>query len=103
SLNPQTGAGEPGDGSNRPYYRAGNNVTRGQLSKIIVNTQFWAIDTTGGPHFSDVASGSTFYMYVETAVNHGIIGGYTDGTFRPSNSATRGQISKIVYLAVISP
>ena len=26
----------------------------------------------------------------------GIIGGYSDGTFRPGNPATRGQISKIV-------
>jgi hypothetical protein len=28
------------------------------------------------------------------------VSGYADGTFRPYNDATRGQISKIVYLAV---
>jgi hypothetical protein len=39
---------------------------------------------------------------VEAAVCHGIINGYADGTFRPSNNATRGQISKIVYLALTS-
>ena len=101
--NPATGAAEPCDGANRPYYRPGNNVTRGQLSKIIMLAQGWSANTTGGPHFSDVAVGSTFYIYIETAVNHGIINGYSDGTFRPANNATRGQISKIVWLSLTQP
>ena len=42
----------------------------------------------------------TFYGYIETAYNRGIISGYADGTFRPGNNATRGQISKIVYNAI---
>ena len=50
--------------------------------------------------FIDVPRESAFYTYVETAVCHQVIGGYTDGTFRPSNPATRGQISKIACLAV---
>jgi beta propeller repeat protein len=80
--------------------RPGADVTRGQLCKIIVGAQGWAIDTTGGPHFTDVPPGSPFYTFVETAVNHGIISGYADHTFRPGNSATRGQIAKIVYGAL---
>lgn len=83
------------DGTFRPY----NNTTRGQLSKIIVLAQGWPIDTSGGPHFSDVLPGSAFYDYVETAYNHGIISGYSDGTFQPGNNVTRGQLSKIVVLA----
>ena len=78
-------------------FRWGSNVTRGQLSKIIVNAEQWAINTTGGPHFTDVPTSDPFYGYVETAYNHSIISGYADGTFRPGNNATRGQISKIVY------
>jgi hypothetical protein len=39
-INPQTGAPEPCDPQNRPYYRPGNNVTRGQASKIVANTFF---------------------------------------------------------------
>ena len=80
------------DGTFRPY----NQTTRAQLAKIVVGGEGWAIDTTGGPHFTDVAAGSTFYSFVETAVNHGIISGYSDGTFRPSNPVTRGQLSKII-------
>ncbi len=85
-----------GDGSFRPE----NNVTRAQLSKIIVLAQGWEIDTTGGPHFSDVPTTHPFYGYIETAYNHGIINGYNDGTFRPDNNATRAQISVIVYRAI---
>jgi hypothetical protein len=84
-------------------FRWGNNVTRGQLSKIIVEAQQWQIDTSGGPHFLDVPQTDPFYGYIETAYHHGIISGYIDGTFRPGNSATRGQIAKIVYNAVTGP
>jgi hypothetical protein len=102
--NPQTGASEPCDGAHRPYYRPGNNITRGQLSKVVVGAgmaqQGWVLYTPPAPSFSDVPPGSTFYPYVETAVCHGMINGYSDGTFRPGANATRGQISKIVYFAL---
>jgi hypothetical protein len=69
-------------------------VTRGQLSKIVSNAAGFD-DTPTGQTFSDVAAGSTFYLYIERMASRGIIGGYPDGTFRPNNSATRGQIAKI--------
>ena len=82
-------------------FRPDNNVTRGQLCKVVVAAAGWPLDTSGGPHFTDVLPGSPFYAYVETAYTHGIISGYDDHTFRPSNGATRGQISLIVYRAVV--
>jgi 5'-nucleotidase/2',3'-cyclic-nucleotide 2'-phosphodiesterase/3'-nucleotidase/5'-nucleotidase len=84
-------------------FRWGAEVTRGQLSKIIVNAQGWVANTTGSPHFTDVPSSNPFYSFIETAYNHGIISGYSDNTFRWGNPATRGQISKIVYLALNPP
>ena len=45
-------------------------------------------------------TGSVFYAFVETAVGHGVVSGYSDGTFRPSANAFRGQIAKIVALAI---
>jgi hypothetical protein len=84
-------------------FRPGNNVTRGQLCKIVVLARNWQILCPADRHFSDVPPDSTFYCFIETAFDHGIISGYADGTFRPGNSATRGQISKIVYLAVTNP
>jgi hypothetical protein len=46
--------------------------------------------------FTDVPQGSTFYSFIRCLACHGIINGYSDGTFRPNNNVTRGQLSKIV-------
>ncbi|MFL5731643.1 MAG: S-layer homology domain-containing protein, partial [Chloroflexia bacterium] len=57
----------------------------------------------------DVPTTDTFYTYIETAYSHNIISGYSCGTgtgcleFRPGNNATRGQISKIVFIATSAP
>jgi hypothetical protein len=87
------------DGTFRPY----NNVTRGQTSKIVVLALAWPLDCSGGPQFSDVPPSDPFYCYIETAYAHGIIAGYADGTFRPHNSITRGQVCKMVVLAMAWP
>jgi hypothetical protein len=84
-------------------FRPGNNVTRGQLCKIIVQAMQWDLACQPPGHFADVPQSDTFFCYIETAFAHGIISGYADGTFKPGNSATRGQISKIVYQAVTAP
>ncbi len=83
------------DGTFKPY----ENATRGQLAKIITLAENWPIELPETPHFSDVPAGSTFYSFIETAYSHGVISGYEDGTFRPDNNVTRGQIAKIVVLA----
>jgi hypothetical protein len=84
-------------------FRPGNDVTRGQLCKIIVLAEGWVDDCPTPGHFSDVPPDHAFFCYIETAYNHAIISGYADGTFRPGNNATRGQISKIVYTAITQP
>ncbi|HEX8221378.1 MAG TPA: S-layer homology domain-containing protein [Chloroflexia bacterium] len=107
--------GEPGEGcngSNQPFYRPGANVTRGQLSKIISNAA--GLDDPVAPdqqQFADVEPGDPFYIYVERLAQTGAVEGYPCGGagepctslnrpyFRPSNPATRGQISKIVSIA----
>jgi hypothetical protein len=107
STNPETGAAEPCSATNQPYFRGNNKLTRGQLTKIVVLTaqhQYgWAVLTPANPTFPDVPVGSTFYSYVETAVCHGVLSGFADGTFKPSNNATRGQIAKIAYNALTGP
>ena len=49
--------------------------------------------------FTDVPQGSTYYDYVRCLACRGIISGYADGTFRPNNLVTRGQVCKIATLA----
>jgi hypothetical protein len=110
---PCGGEGEPCDDTDRPYFRPYAEVTRGQVAKLVTLARGWALSDPDEPTFSDVPHGSTFYVYIETASQHGVIGGYPCGAegepcdeqdrpyFRPFNNATRGQIAKIVYLAVI--
>jgi hypothetical protein len=83
-------------------------VTRGQLSKIVAGAAGFNEPVTGQT-FEDIAPGSTFYVFIERLAGRGIINGYPCGGpgepcnppenrpyFRPNNSSTRGQISKIV-------
>ncbi|HMA34506.1 MAG TPA: FG-GAP-like repeat-containing protein [Chloroflexia bacterium] len=108
------GPNEPCDSAHRPYFRPYANVTRGQLSKITAVTAGWQLIVPPTATFSDVAPGTAFYTFVETAVCHGIISGYACGGpgepcdsqnrpyFRQFANATRGQIAKIVYGALTS-
>lgn len=99
------GPGEPCDGRRRPYFRPNSNVTRGQLSKIIVGAFRWEPHTPATATFSDVSVGSTFFGFIERAVLNGVISGYVCGGagescpgryFRQGNGATRSQAAKII-------
>ena len=77
-------------------FKPWDEVKRGQIAKIVVLAAGIAINTSGGPHFSDVPANNESYRYVETALNRNIITGFAGGTFHPYDNATRGQISKII-------
>lgn len=95
---PCGGPGEPCGPGNLPYFHPGNTASRGQICKIVVLSAGLPINTVGGPHFGDVPIDATFYDYIETLYHTGAIQGYSDGNFRPSNNASRGQTTKIVSL-----
>jgi hypothetical protein len=97
--------------NNRPYFRPNNDVTRGQLSKIVAGAAGWT-ETPTTQTFEDVPVGSTFYVYIERIASRGIVTGYPCGGpfepcvtpgnrpyFRPNNQATRGQMAKIAAAA----
>lgn len=46
--------------------------------------------------FSDVASTDPFFAAVQYVACRGVMGGYSDGTFRPLNDLTRGQMAAAV-------
>jgi hypothetical protein len=95
-----------------PCFRPGNDVSRGQLSKIVANASSFQEAHTEQT-FADVPVGSTFYQFVERMASRSIIGGYACGGvgepcdsqhrpyFRPQSNATRGQIAKIDVLAAV--
>ncbi len=55
-----------------------------------------ATATTCTLSFTDVLPDDPFYPFIRCLVCRGIVSGYSDGTFRPSNDITRGQIAKMV-------
>ncbi len=78
-------------------FRPGANVTRGQVAKFVSNAAGYSDDIPADRQtFSDVPPGSTFWLFIERAVAHGVISGYSDHTFRPGANVTRGQVAKFV-------
>jgi hypothetical protein len=84
-----------GDGTFRPQ----NQITRGQLVKMVVLAEGLSLSDPAEPSFPDVPRGHTFYRYIETANARRIVSGYANGTFRPDWSVTRAQIAKIIVRA----
>lgn len=104
---PCGGDKEPCDSLNRPYYRSGNNATRGQLAKIVANAA-GINDDPGEQLFADVPPEHTFYIYINPLARRGVISGYECGApgepctsnnmpyYRSGLNVTRGQAAKIV-------
>ncbi|MCA9385267.1 DUF2817 domain-containing protein [Candidatus Dojkabacteria bacterium] len=74
-------------------------LTRGELSKLVVESSDLSIKTEGN-NFSDVSSDHTFYRYINTLHKDGIVNGYSDGTFRPDESVSRAAFLKFVHNSV---
>ena len=79
------------------YFNPNAPLTRAQASAMIGRTQekgYATVELT----FTDagkIPAYATFY--IQTMAAQGILGGYTDGSFRPNNNITRGQMAKILY------
>lgn len=50
-------------------------------------------------NFSDVAANQWYTSAVESAVQNGLLSGYTDGTLRPNNTITRAEIAAVLTKA----
>ncbi len=90
-------------------FRPNNNITRRQIAKIVSNAAGFTEDPD--PQiYEDVDPANPYYTWINRLSRRGYMGGYPCGVsseepcvepdnrpyFRPFNSATRGQISKIV-------
>jgi len=49
--------------------------------------------------FLDVGRDHWAYQYISKLASRKIVGGYSDGTFRPANSVTRAEFAKMIVLA----
>ncbi len=86
-----------------PCFLPNHPITRGELTKLIVNAAHYLFTTPPSPTFIDVPPSYPFYTHIETAAAKGIINGYADHTFRPANFVPRDQMAQFVYMGITTP
>jgi hypothetical protein len=88
-----------------PCFLPGNDVTRGQTAKFVsVGANYQDVIPPDQQTFTDVTPNSTFWVFIERVVLHGVVSGYnasppcTTGTpcFLPGDDVTRGQTAKFI-------
>lgn len=99
------------EGSEEREFRADYQLNRAELVKIMVEAQYseqeindcWENKDLKGwttMHFPDVKMTDWFAKYVCIAVEKGILEGYPDGTFRPTEAVNFAEAAKIISNAV---
>lgn len=81
----------------RLYFNPDSSLTRAQAAAMIGRTQargYALADLT----FTDSGKIPAYAAYyIRAMVGQGVINGYSDGSFKPHNNITRGQMAKILY------
>jgi S-layer homology domain len=84
---------------NVAYYHPDASLTRAEFLKIVINTTGWAVPTTGlDIPFNDVSADVWYARYTSLALSKGMIQRTT--RFRPNDSITRAEASKILTVAL---
>ncbi|MBM7577876.1 S-layer homology domain-containing protein [Jeotgalibacillus terrae] len=79
----------------RPY----QSVTRAQAAKMLTLTLDLDIHNVPDPGFNDISKDDWYYPYISALVDAGIISGYEeDQTYRPYETLTRAQMTKILSI-----
>lgn len=92
-----------GAGLGYPCFLPNAPISRAQAAVITVRAFGWPIDTSGGPHFSDVAADNFAYGAIETCYNRGVVNGIGGGLFAPNANVTRAQLAVMLYKALTLP
>ena len=77
------------DGNFRPYA----NITRAEFAAMVV--RFENISAAGSKTFTDLQNNHWAYEVIQKAAQAGWISGYPDGSFKPDQPITRGEVVTI--------
>ena len=78
--------------------RPTNNITRAEVATIffrLMTDEFRSQNWSTTNSFPDVEEGKWYNNAVSTTVQAGLVKGYTDGTFKPTNNITRAEFAAI--------
>lgn len=76
-------------------FKPNNSVSRVEALKLVLKSTDEKLET-GKVSFKDTDSNQWYGEYLYTAVQKGIVNGYADGTFKPSNSVTKAEFYKML-------
>jgi Ca-activated chloride channel family protein len=73
------------------------SITREEAVKIIVEAFDIPLDSGGKEiSFTDLSEANWSENYIQIAVSQCVVNGYDDGTFRPKDQVTRGEVAKMI-------
>ncbi len=80
------------DGSFKPD----QSISRVEVLKMILAALEYDLESTADVDFSDISTVAWYSPYLATAVDKGIVAGYPDRTFKPSNSVNAAEFFKML-------
>lgn len=81
------------------FFGPGDKITRAEAAKILVRAFNLSTQSEVTPTYSDVKEGDWFENYVMVVSQNGVMSGYGNGKFGPSDPVTRSQMAKMLVLS----
>ena len=81
------------------FFRGFDKVTRAEALKVLMLAAQVPPTDTEGSRFPDVDATAWYAPYVNTAIERGIVEGFSDGKFYPEVEVRRAQLLKMATLA----
>lgn len=78
-------------------FRPSQPITRGEVAVVISRALEIRADKGSSQIFTDLNEAAFYYDSVQVLIRAGLIEGFPDATFRPTNGTTRAEIAKILY------
>ncbi len=80
-------------------YKPQNDITRGEIAKIIANALNLKTETIVNPGFTDVSNDHIFYNEIAALKAAGIVKGHGNNKFKPDENITRAELAVIIAKA----
>jgi hypothetical protein len=91
-------------GYNDGTYKPNRSITREAMAAFMFRYRNSPTGSFPNPGFSDVATGDVFYTEIAWAADAGIVNGFIDGTFRPTQPVTRQAMASFLFgLSEVGP
>ncbi len=88
------------DGVSSSKFSPGTAVTRAEFTAMLVRMLGLTTSVSAPAAYEDVQASGWYAGSVSAAAEAGLIGGYTDGTFRPNAQVTRQEMAAMVARAL---